>query len=246
MRLQEKVTLITGAGSGIGKAIALLFAREGAQVVATDINDDAVRTTAKEIQSSNGRAIAVAGDTTKSQDVQHLLREAVQAFGKVNVVVNCAGISHIEDTGILNVPEDVWDRVIEVNLKGYFLVCKYAIPEMIKAGGGSIINISSGAARIVMGRGGGSTAYSVSKAGVNCLTMAIAAQHAANDIRANVIMPGAMDTPMLQISRTKLGEGILAAGVGKPDKLAYVALFLASDESAYVTGQEIYVAVLHP
>ncbi len=237
-RLSGKVAIVTGAASGIGKATAARLAAEGAKVIAVDVNAAGLEETTKAITASGAKAKAVAADISKQSECARVVKEAVSTFGGVNVVANMHGISDFTDTKLLTVSEEVFTRTWEVNTKAIFLLCKEAIPEMQKAGAGSIVNMSSGAA---LG-GGGGTAYTASKGALNALTRAIAYQHAAENIRCNAVCPGPIDTPMMHRSFEKLGMTNLpiAPGriprIGQPEEVAALVAFLASDESAFITA----------
>lgn len=238
MRLQDKVSVITGAASGIGKASALLFAKEGSKVVVSDIQEEEGQVTAKFIKASGGEAAFFRADITKKDEVESMVKFACETYGKIDVLFNNAGVFWpSKDTLITEVAEEVWDRIIEINLKGAFLCCKYGIPELIKGGGGSIINTSSVAGIIASERSG----YAVSKAGLIALTRSIARQFAKWNIRANAICPGMVDTPLLRgldsagPTQFPLGTSLIPR-YATPDEIAYVAVYLASDESAYSTG----------
>lgn len=232
-RLVGRIAVVTGAGSGIGEGIARRFAAEGAAVHLLDRNEAAARRVAGDI---GGAATAHAIDVSDAEQVRAVVGRLKGVAGRIDVLVNAAGISRLNDTRIVDIPEDTWDAVIGVNLRGPFLTCKYTLPVMIAQGGGVIVNISSQA-----GFGGG-TAYASAKAGLNALTRGIARQHAGDGIRAVTIAPGAVQTPMLEISKQKLGDGIVAPrpGVVKPvgttEEVAALAAFLASDEASYISG----------
>lgn len=238
MRLQDKVSLVTGAAGGIGSAIARVFGREGSRVAVVDINEEGLQETMAEVQRQEGEALLLPADVSRSADVQRAVRETVGRFGRLNVLVNAHGISDLRDVRIVDLDEEVFDRTLAVNLRALFLTCKYALPYLKAAGGGTIVNISSAAALW----GGGGTAYTASKGGVNALTRAIAYQYAAEGVRCNVICPGPVDTPMLKSSLQKLGRQHLPPAPGtiprvaRPEEVAYLAAFLASDEAAYITG----------
>ena len=237
-RLAGKVAIVTGAASGIGRATALRLAAEGAAVVAVDVNNEGLKNTVAEIENGGGKAVAVAVDISQAKKCADVVEAAVNNFGGVNILANMHGISDFTDTKILTTSEEVFQRTWEVNTKALFLLCKAAIPEMQKAGSGSIVNMSSGAALA----GSGGTAYTASKGGVNALTRAVAYQHAAENIRCNCVCPGAIDTPMMHRSFEKLGMTNLpiAPGriprIGQPEEVAGLVAFLASDEAAYITA----------
>ena len=242
MRLEGKVALITGAARGQGAAEARLFAQEGAKVVLADVSDQEGSAVAAEIAEAGGDALYVHLDVTSEEDWDAAIRSAVSSFGKIDILVNNAGIwrrGHVLETS-----SDQWDEVLGVNAKGVFLGTKAAIPEMRKAGGGSIINISS-TAGLVGSRT--SSAYSASKGAVRLLTKSTAIQYAAEGIRANSIHPGPIDTDMGdQVwpdadSRERAVARTAIARMGTAQDIAYGALYLASDESSFVTGSELVI-----
>lgn len=245
-RLNGKVAIITGAGSGMGAEQARLFAKEGAKVVAADMNTKAVEEVVNEIKTNGGEAIAVSLNISVEEDWIHAVKTAVDTFGKLNVLVNTAGIAgpfvakaHEHDT-------NDWDKLLAINLKGAFLGSKHSIPEMIKDGGGSIVTVSSIGA-VLGGQGG--TGYGAAKAGLIGLTKNIAVDYGKDHVRANVILPGQIRTPMsapleteeakeakqYYLNKTPMGH------FGDPIDVAYAALYLASDESKFVTGIELPV-----
>jgi NAD(P)-dependent dehydrogenase (short-subunit alcohol dehydrogenase family) len=190
MRLENKVALITGGGSGIGRASAVLFAREGARVVAADRDHDQAEATASAAREAGGEAAAISGDVTRSEDALRMVRTAVEYFGKLDIVVNSAGVTTRNALGPGASPEELWDRVIEVNLKGTYLVSWHAVPEMKRSGGGSIINLASiiGLVGYTQGLGpGGFNPYAASKGGVVQFTRNLAVDSAADNIRVNCI-----------------------------------------------------------
>jgi NAD(P)-dependent dehydrogenase (short-subunit alcohol dehydrogenase family) len=239
MKLANKIALITGAGSGMGRAAAILFAAEGARVAAIDINEAQARETADEIAKKGGNAIAIRADVSKSEDVRRMVDETVAKFGGLNIVYNNAGIEG--DSGFLsNMTEDQFDRVIAINLRGVFLGMKYSLPHLIKAGGGSIINQASIAGMVAVRGGAG---YCSSKAGVIALTRVAALEYGRYNIRVNSICPGAIETPMAQRIRQgaapnpKAIQRISVLGrMAEADEIAKVALFLASDDASFATG----------
>jgi len=242
MRLKNKVALITGGGSGIGKASCLLFAREGAKVVAVDLKKETAEATVKEIGSD---ARAFAADVSKASDAERMIRFAEEEFGRVDIVFNNAGVFHPDDDSVTNTSEDIWDMVININLKGVFLGCKYAIPALLRAGGGSIINTASFVA--VMGAATPQIAYTASKGGVLAMTREIAVEFARKNIRANSLCPGPVETPLLQellsdpARRQRRLVHIPPGRFGKAEEMANAALFLASDESSFVNGATFLV-----
>ena len=246
MRLEGKVALITGAGSGIGRATAHRFAAEGASVMASDINEAAAVETVAGIREAGGEASATGGNVVSSTDAQAMVQAAVAAYGKLDALLNSAGVSGRVEGGT---HEDVWDKVMDVNLKGTYLVSWHAVPEMEKAGGGSIINIGSIMSLVgyPVGMGGGFNPYNASKGGVLQFTRNLAVDMARKNIRVNCICPGYVETNMtrpltdnpesyeLLIERHPIGR------LGQPEDIANAALFLASDEAAFVTGAPLIV-----
>jgi NAD(P)-dependent dehydrogenase (short-subunit alcohol dehydrogenase family) len=241
-RLKGKVAIITGGGSGIGRGIALLFAAEGAAVAVADVSPEGGEETVRLIGEAGGSAFFVKVDVTKAAEVEAMVNQTVEKYGKLTTLCNNAGISAGDTTRVTECPEEVWDRIMSVNLKGPFLCCKYAIPEMIKAEGGSIINIASMAALTMAPR----AAYAASKGGVVSLTRSIAFQYGHYNIRVNAICPGSVETPM-NIASQKSGvyKGAIMDRLierkGRPEDIAYAALYLASDESSYVSSDMIVV-----
>ncbi len=248
MRLQGKVVTITGAASGMGKVTALLFAREGARVVAADVNEKGGTEVVGLVKESGGQAAFIRTDVGDSRQVQGMVNFAVETYGKLDVMYNNAGIFGGRG-GPIEVSEEDWDKTMDVNLRGTFLCCKYGIPEMIKSGGGSIINTAS----IASFTGGGAPgkqpncAYNTSKAGIVQLTRTTAFAYGRKGIRANAILPGFVDTPM---GAPGLGSpGVMDTVIdmlpiprlGRPEDIANLALFLASDESSYITGASIVI-----
>jgi NAD(P)-dependent dehydrogenase (short-subunit alcohol dehydrogenase family) len=240
MRLENKVAIITGAGSGIGREAAILFAREGARVIVADVNDAGGKQTAETVRTDGGSAVFLHADVSKAGEVKALVDTAESRYSKLDVIFNNAGIFPANDGSVIDTTEDVWDLVMNVNLKGVFLGCKYAIPAMLRAGGGSIINVASFVA--LVGAATPQIAYTASKGGVLSMTREIAIEYARRGIRANAICPGPVDTPLLREllsdpeRRRRRMVHIPPGRLAQPREIAYGALFLASDESSYVNG----------
>ena len=242
--LDGKVAFVTAAGGNIAGATARLFAAEGASVACLDIVEDDVNQTAADINAAGGKAIAMVCDVTDEEAVKAAIAETTSKFGTLTTVFNAAAFSEKRHR-IADMPVKMWRSVIDVNLTGMFIVCKYAIPEMQKAGGGSIINISSiYGARVAKKR----PAYSASKAAVRLLTQSIAIDYAEDNIRCNAILPGPIETPRLLMANNSMDAVIdrhrphlPAARLGQPIEIARTALFLASDASSYTSGVDHFV-----
>jgi NAD(P)-dependent dehydrogenase (short-subunit alcohol dehydrogenase family) len=243
MRLNGKVAIITGGGSGIGKATAKLFAKEGAKVVVADNNMTTGEEVAQQIEKEGGNATFVRVDIAHTVDVEDMIKMTVQTYGRLDILFNNAGVpgENLEDT-----TEEKWRRVIDVNLTGPFLACKYAIPIMKKQGGGNIISTSSAAGIKASAR---SPSYNTSKAGLIMLTKSLAAILGKDNIRVNCICPGPVDTGLTdafmsfpkneqqKLAYTEATARLTPLGrYGRPEEISSVVLFLASDESSYITG----------
>ncbi|MBE12149.1 MAG: short-chain dehydrogenase [Chloroflexi bacterium] len=249
MRLESKVALITGGGSGIGRACAEMFAREGARVAVSDISLERAQATTQFVTSHGGEAIAISGDVSVGDDAQNMVSATVEKFGKLDVLVNSAGVSARNAMPKGSSPEEVWDKVIDVNLKGTYMVSWHAMPEMAKSGGGSIINLSSimGLVGYPVGMGGGFNPYNPSKGGVLQFTRNLAIDSASKNVRVNCICPGYVETNLTS-ALTKDAEALSRletlhpiGRLGQPEEIAYAALYLASDESGFVTGTPLVV-----
>jgi NAD(P)-dependent dehydrogenase (short-subunit alcohol dehydrogenase family) len=244
-RLESKVAVITGAGSGIGRVAAQLFAAEGAAVVVADVVADAARDTVEQITGAGGRAVAVSADVADEQQVASVMAAATEEFGGLHVLFNNAGIFPADDGGVLDTPPMTWDRVMDVNLKGVWLCCRAAVPAMIESGGGSIVNVASFVA--LMGAATAQVAYTASKGGVLAFTRELAVEYARRGVRANALCPGPVETPLLaeliadpERRRRRLVH-IPLGRFGKPEEIARAALFLASEESSFMTGSALVV-----
>ena len=240
MRLANKVVIITGAAGGMGQAAAELFAQEGASVVVTDVNVAAGEETVKNIRIAGGKALFVKTNVAHEDEVKAMVETAVDTFGRVDVLYNNAGIMPTDDGSVIDTSEEVWNRVLDVNLKSAFLCSKYVIPHMVKQEQGSIINIASFVAFL------GSTvpqdAYTTSKGGLLALTKSLAVQYGRHNIRCNAICPGPIETPLLRAlwvneeARDLRLNRIPLRRFGEARDIIYMALYLASDESAWTTG----------
>ncbi len=239
MKLKDKVVIVTGGGSGIGRAIALAFAAEGAKVVVADCRGEAAEDAVQEINKRGGEALAIKVDVSNSEEVDRLITEAVDRLGRLDIMVNNAGIFDYPHYAVADTPEEVWDRLINNNLKSVFLGCKYAIRQMLQQGGGKIINTAS-----IAGLGGtaGGPSYTASKHGIVGLTRQIACVYANQNIQVNVICPGVIKTGMTRelfeipevmeriVTNTPMGR------FAEPEEIAGAAVFLASEDSNFVTG----------
>lgn len=243
-RLAGKVALVTGGGTGIGKAIALAFAREGAKVAVAGRRKEKLQETVHEMGKAGGSGLAIACDVSNARDAERAVQEAAENFGKLNVLVNNAGVLHVAT--IEGTSEEEWDRLMTINLKGPFLMCRAALPEFRKAGGGAIVNVGSVLGLIGMKD---RAAYCASKGGVALLTKAMALDHGHEHVRVNCICPSIVETELVAglFAASEAGEAarkarvaqIPVGRVGKPEDVAEMAVFLASEESSWMTGVAI-------
>ncbi len=245
MRLKDKVALITGGGSGIGRETSLLFAAEGAAVVVVDVNDAAGAKVVDEIKAAGGKAVYAHADVSKAADCENMVKVAEQTFGKLNIMFNNAGISHADDDNAMTTEESVWDLTMAINVKGVFLGCKYGIPALLRAGGGSIINTASFVA--ILGAATPQLAYTASKGAVLSMSRELAMIHARQNIRVNALCPGPLRTELLmkylntEEKKQRRLVHIPMGRFGEAKEIAYGALYLASDEASFVTGTEFMV-----
>ncbi len=244
-RLANQVAVITGAASGIGKESAILFAKEGAKVVAVDMNEGKLAEVVQHITKEGGEAVLFVADVTKSDDCASMVRKAETMYGKLNILFNNAGISHADDDGATNTSEEVWDLTMAVNVKGVFLGCKHGIPAIKRAGGGNIINTASFVAHL--GAATPQLAYTSSKGAVLSMTRELAAIHAREGIRVNALCPGPLNTELLQKylnteeKRQRRLVHVPMGRFGEAIEIARAALFLASDDASFITGSEFLV-----
>ncbi|MEO9659686.1 MULTISPECIES: SDR family NAD(P)-dependent oxidoreductase [Maribacter] len=235
-QLENKVALVTGAGSGIGKAVAVLYAKEGAKVIVNDINEENGQAVVKQIKSEGGEAFFIEGDVSKDEDIQNLIKNTVEKYGQLNIACNNAGITGEQNlTGQYSVSS--WNKVVAINLNGVFLNCKYQLEQMEKNGGGVIVNMASihGMAAAPM-----SSAYTTTKHAVVGLTKNIGVEYAQKNIRCNAVGPGYIETPLLKMADAKMLDMLKAKHpmnrLGKAEEVAELVLFLSSEKSSFMTG----------
>jgi NAD(P)-dependent dehydrogenase (short-subunit alcohol dehydrogenase family) len=246
MRLENKVAIITGAARGMGESAAVLFAQEGAKVAVVDLKEEDAQATVQTIRSQGGEAIAIGADITKTGDVERIVDDTVRELGLPNVLFNNAGVDTEGRRSFMEVAEADFDRTVEVNLKGTWLMMKHVAPKMIEAGGGAIVNCASIAPFIAVSTIG----YSAAKAGVIAMTKVAAVELGRHKVRVNALCPGATQTPMAKVERAKMeARGMktssavinrmsLFGRLAEPIEMARMALFLASDESSFATGAQ--------
>jgi NAD(P)-dependent dehydrogenase (short-subunit alcohol dehydrogenase family) len=244
-RLHGKVALVTGAGSGIGRESAMLFASEGAQVVCVDLDEPSASSTADSVVKAGGQAIPVRADVSSADDSAAMVAMAEDIFGGLHVMFNNAGIMHSDDGDAQDTSEAIWDLTMNVNAKGVFLGCKYGIPAIRRSGGGSIINTASFVAHL--GAATPQVAYTASKGAVLALTRELAVVHARQGVRVNALCPGPLRTELLMKlldtdeKRQRRLVHVPMGRFGLAEEMAKSALFLASDDSSYITGSEFLV-----
>ncbi len=246
MRLQDKVSIITGAGSGMGRTAALMFAAEGSKIVVAEFSEAAGQETVRLVREAGGDASFVRVDVSKEADAKAMVDHTVATYGRVDVLYNNAGIMPEADHSVTDTSVEVWDQVMAVNVRGTFLGCKYALPVMLDQGSGSIINVSSFVA--ILGCSNPQDAYTASKGAVLALTKSLAVQFAPKGVRANAICPGPVETPLLmdwlvkdeEAKRIRLARNPTGR-FGKPEEIVAMALYLASDESRWTNGTAMVV-----
>jgi NAD(P)-dependent dehydrogenase (short-subunit alcohol dehydrogenase family) len=246
VRLQDKVAIITGAGSGMGRVAAQLFAREGAKVVVAEFGEAAGRETVAMVEGAGGQASFVRTDVSDEASAKAMVDHAIATYGRVDVLYNNAGVMPEADHSVIDTDVATWDQVMAVNVRGVFLGCKYAIPQMVQQGSGSIINIASFVA--LLGCSVPQDAYTASKGAIISLTRSLAVQFGPNGVRANAICPGPVETPLLmdwlvkdeEAKRIRLARNPTGR-FGKPEEIVNMAVYLASDESRWTNGASLVV-----
>jgi NAD(P)-dependent dehydrogenase (short-subunit alcohol dehydrogenase family) len=246
MRFKEKVAVITGAGSGIGKATSVLFAKQGAKVVASGLHKEDIEETVTTIKRFEGEAMYFQTDVSVSKQVEQMIEKTIEKYGKIDILFNCAGVGYSSKYSmgsVVDTSEDDWDSVHAINVKSVFFTCKYTIPYMREKGGGAIVNCSSVHSII----GCGADAYSASKGGINAVTRALAVDNAKYNIRVNAVSPGPTETPMIADAlknkefREHLMNTVPLNRIATPEDIAHAVLFLASDEASFITGHNLVV-----
>ena len=246
MRLEDKVCIITGGGSGMGRVAAELFAREGAKVVVAEVTEEAGQDTARTVTEAGGQATFVRADVSNEAEARAMVDHAITTFGRVDVLYNNAGIMPAADHSVIDTDVATWDKVMAVNVRGVFLGCKYAIPHMVEQGSGSVINIASFVA--LLGCSVPQDAYTASKGAILSLTRSLAVQFGPNGVRSNAICPGPVETPLLldwlvkdeEAKRIRLARNPTGR-FGKPEEIVAMAVYLASDESRWTNGASLVV-----
>lgn len=245
MRLEDRVCIITGAGSGMGRVAARMFAAEGAKVVLADVSAETCESAAREVRDAGGEATVAVADVSREADAKAMVDRAVATYGRVDCLYNNAGIMPADDHSVIDTDVATWDQVMAVNVRGVFLGCKYAIPRMIERGGGSIINVASFVA--LLGCSVPQDAYTASKGAILSLTRSLAVQFAPQGVRTNAISPGPIQTPLMagllkdeaarkvRLARNPTGR------FGKPEEIVQVAIYLASDESRWTNGANLVI-----
>jgi NAD(P)-dependent dehydrogenase (short-subunit alcohol dehydrogenase family) len=246
MRLSDKVSIITGGGSGMGRTAALMFAAEGARVVVADFSEEGGEETVRLVRDAGGDATFVRTDISSEADAKAMVDHAIATYGRVDTLYNNAGIMPEEDHSVVDTPVEAWDRVMAVNVRGVYLGCKYAIPRMLDQGSGSVISVASFVA--ILGCSVPQDAYTASKGAVLALTRSLAVQFAGRGVRSNAISPGPIETPLLmdwllkdeaakqlRLARNPTGR------FGKPEEIVHVAIYLASDESRWTNGANFVI-----
>jgi NAD(P)-dependent dehydrogenase (short-subunit alcohol dehydrogenase family) len=246
MRLEDKVSIITGAGSGMGRVAALRFAAEGSRVIVADNQAEAADETVRQIRAAGGESYAARVDVSVEADARAMVDLAIEKYGQLDVLYNNAGIMPEADHSVVDTPVEAWDGVMAVNVRGVYLACKYAIPRMIERGSGSIINVSSFVA--ILGCSVPQDAYTASKGAVLALTRSLAVQFAPKGIRTNAILPGPVETPLLMewLLKDEAAKSLRLARnptgrFGKPEEVVAMAVYLASDESKWTNGASMVI-----
>jgi NAD(P)-dependent dehydrogenase (short-subunit alcohol dehydrogenase family) len=246
MRLEDKVSIITGAGGGMGRVAALRFAAEGSRVVVADVSRAGAEETVRLVRAAGGEATAIAADVSVEADAKAMADVAIATYGRIDVLYNNAGIMPEADHSVVDTPVEAWDQVMAVNVRGVYLACKHAIPHMVERHSGSIINVSSFVA--ILGCSVPQDAYTASKGAVLALTRSLAVQFAPQGVRTNAILPGPVETPLLMdwLLKDEAAKNLRLARnptgrFGKPDEVVALAVYLASDESAWTNGASLVI-----